>query len=763
MNKFYKWLYIILFSYLESSFSQYLSFNDPQVITNNFTLAKRLKVVDLDQDQDMDVLIASSNQNTIEPNMAWFENINNIFTRHVISTNFIGARTPDSGDLNNDGYIDVAGASRGSPTITNPITWWENDGSNNGWLVHPLTDEHVNRRHTVKIFDLNEDGFEDIITAVGIWPYMQPDSAIIWFQNSSTNPGVFNAFTINRNWGNVISLDVTDLDNDGDWDIIFADVGIADEIANDAVAWLENDGQENFTERGIDYNSDSPMYIHYGDVDNDGNEDILVCNWGRVDGTNHDVFWYRNDGRIGSDPSKFWNQYQISGNFYNSRSAIFIDLNGDGWLDVLGAACDEFGYGNPPNGGYVTYWLNDGSPLDGGWSRTDLITDFDYAYHAVAEDMDDDGDYDVIASSQDLGAIYWWENTVNDIQQNVELNTDYDLWNSKVRINFSLGPTGSEYQKVFFNSNKVPNRLSVGDGVDHVAVNGFYTLKTDLENYIQSIEFSYSGISEWSNAPYEDQLLICYWDGSQWVSAPNQSIDIINHKILVTDFVRDNNRSVIWTLGSATSDNPLPIQLLTFQANSGRDGIQLNWTTVSEINNIGFEIWRSDEGDTNYILLSDYRSNQNLVGSGNSTQLRNYSYTDKNVRDNFTYRYNLIDVDVNNQKTLHGPLTVTFLPAQIVSSFELGQNYPNPFNGSTRIPVYINSNNGFQSKNYNLKIFNLLGEEVRNLDNVFLTRGRNEIFWDGKDNSGQAVASGQYIYRLSIEGQSQSRSMLLVR
>ena len=220
---------------------------------------------------------------------------------------------------------------------------------------------------------------------------------------------------------------------------------------------------------------------------------------------------------------------------------------------------------------------------------------------------------------------------MNDIQQNVELNTDYDLWNSKVRINFSLGPTGSEYQKVFFNSNKVPNRLSVGDGVDHVAVNGFYTLKTDLENYIQSIEFSYSGISEWSNAPYEDQLLICYWDGSQWVSAPNQSIDIINHKILVTDFVRDNNRSVIWTLGSATSDNPLPIQLLTFQANSGRDGIQLNWTTVSEINNIGFEIWRSDEGDTNYILLSDYRSNQNLVGSGNSTQLRNYSYTDKNV------------------------------------------------------------------------------------------------------------------------------------
>ena len=264
MNKFYKWLYIILFSYLESSFSQYLSFNDPQVITNNFTLAKRLKVVDLDQDQDMDVLIASSNQNTIEPNMAWFENINNIFTRHVISTNFIGARTPDSGDLNNDGYIDVAGASRGSPTITNPITWWENDGSNNGWLVHPLTDEHVNRRHTVKIFDLNEDGFEDIITAVGIWPYMQPDSAIIWFQNSSTNSGVFNAFTINRNWGNVISLDVTDLDNDGDWDIIFADVGIADEIANDAVAWLENDGQENFTERGIDYNSDSPMYKHHG-------------------------------------------------------------------------------------------------------------------------------------------------------------------------------------------------------------------------------------------------------------------------------------------------------------------------------------------------------------------------------------------------------------------------------------------------------------------------------------------------------------------
>ena len=201
----------------------------------------------------------------------------------------------------------------------------------------------------------------------------------------------------------------------------------------------------------------------------------------------------------------------------------------------------------------------------------------------------------------------------------------------------------------------------------------------------------------------------------------------------------------------------------TFSSEILSDGVKLNWSTASEINNVGFEIWRSDDTDTNNVMISDYRSNQNLIGAGNSNELRNYSYNDNNVRDNHTYWYRLVDVDVNNRKTVHGPLEVTFIRISIATSFQLGQNYPNPFNGFTKIPIYLKSQNMAGSATGSMQIFNLLGEQVKSYDLNLLSSGKNEIQWDGKDKFGNVVASGQYIYRLNLNGENQSRKLILIR
>ena len=88
-----------------------------------------------------------------------------------------------------------------------------------------------------------------------------------------------------------------------------------------------------------------------------------------------------------------------------------------------------------------------------------------------------------------------------------------------------------------------------------------------------------------------------------------------------------------YILGSTTSDNPLPVELSSFTANLVSNGIQLQWTTFSEIENDGFEIWRSIDNDQNFQLLSGYQNNPSLVGAGNSNTTHEYSYLDANGRE----------------------------------------------------------------------------------------------------------------------------------
>ncbi len=111
--------------------------------------------------------------------------------------------------------------------------------------------------------------------------------------------------------------------------------------------------------------------------------------------------------------------------------------------------------------------------------------------------------------------------------------------------------------------------------------------------------------------------------------------------------------------------------------------------------------------------------------------------------------------------------------------FELEQNYPNPFNPETTIPfmlgdeLFVDGNAVVVS----LRIFNLLsqpvafpvalshpagaGVEVRSLE--YAQPGRHEAFWDGTDQSGRQVASGIYFMQLTVNGQSVSRRMYVLK
>lgn len=87
------------------------------------------------------------------------------------------------------------------------------------------------------------------------------------------------------------------------------------------------------------------------------------------------------------------------------------------------------------------------------------------------------------------------------------------------------------------------------------------------------------------------------------------------------------------------------------------------------------------------------------------------------------------------------------------ASFSLNQNYPNPFNPTTTISFTL-----AQSSDATIEVFNLLGQEVRRIEFGRIGSGEHQVTFDGT-----GLASGIYFYRLSADGQSQLKKMVLLK
>ncbi len=95
---------------------------------------------------------------------------------------------------------------------------------------------------------------------------------------------------------------------------------------------------------------------------------------------------------------------------------------------------------------------------------------------------------------------------------------------------------------------------------------------------------------------------------------------------------------------------------------------------------------------------------------------------------------------------------------QVVKEFNLDQNFPNPFNPSTEIRFSVKQNSLVV-----LKIYDVLGREVRTLVNEEMNNGQYSIKWNGDNNSGEKVSSGIYLYRMEAGKYIQSKKMLLLK
>jgi len=359
------------------------SFGSQQVVTADGNNSQLVRGVDIDGDGDMDVISVS--ETAIGSRIVWYENINGDGSfgsqNNIALTDAITVYTLD---IDGDGDIDILSASN----FNNEITWYENtDGQGDFGSEHIITTtaDDVN---SVYATDIDNDGDIDVIYY---------GDRIAWFENLD-GQGIFSTEEFIITTDNVNDDFITkDIDSDGDMDILASRSGQESTNSDDAIIWYENtDGQGAFSnEQVITTTAISPSSIDANDLDGDGDMDVISGS----SSSDYKIAWYENtDGQ-----ETFSSQKIVTSTSVNTKSVYTADIDNDGDMDVLSASCYSF-YAD----GKIAWYEN----IDGQGTFIQKIITSDgviLADEVFASDIDADGDLDVISVSNDK--IAWYKNT----------------------------------------------------------------------------------------------------------------------------------------------------------------------------------------------------------------------------------------------------------------------------------------------------------------------------------------------------------------
>ena len=215
--------------------------------------------------------------------------------------------------------------------------------------------------------------------------------------------------------------------------------------------------------------------------------------------------------------------------------------------------------------------------------------------------------------------------------------------------------------------------------------------------------------------------------------------------------------------GVTVNDPPLPVTLASFTATSSTEGVTLHWRTESEINNLGFHLYRSETKDGDYLRITPTL----IKGHGTDSTPHDYSFLDDSAEEDQTYWYLIEDVDFAGVTESSDPIEVRFHPPaaleELSTHFALHQNYPNPFNPETWIPYDL-----AQDSTVTINIYALQGRLVRTLDlgqkpaGIYINKDR-AAYWDGRNKSGERVASGVYVYQIVTPTFQQVKQMAILK
>jgi len=249
---------------------------------------------------------------------------------------------------------------------------------------------------------------------------------------------------------------------------------------------------------------------------------------------------------------------------------------------------------------------------------------------------------------------------------------------------------------------------------------------------------------------------LCRWgDYSNTCVDPEDDITFWTIQEYAGTPVGSGNGSGRWGTrwGKIQPATALPIQLSSFSAVVlGGGHVRLDWTTLSELNNFGFEVQKSPATPGNYQTIL----NSFVPGHGTTNEPQYYSQVDTTASPGrWYYRLKQIDLDgpVHYTHGIQVDVLTGVAGSTLVKEFALCQNYPNPFNPSSTIDFVV-PHSAFAT----LKLYSLVGEEVMTLVSQPMHFGKHSVRVDGGN-----LSSGVYIYRLQAGDFVQTRKLMLLR
>jgi len=218
--------------------------------------------------------------------------------------------------------------------------------------------------------------------------------------------------------------------------------------------------------------------------------------------------------------------------------------------------------------------------------------------------------------------------------------------------------------------------------------------------------------------------------------------------------------NIYWTgaayIFTTTGDLSLPVELAYFKGVITKKGVELSWSTNSEIENLGFQIFRSSR-DEHPVVIASYLTESVLNGQGSTTKTTDYVFTDIHVRDRIEYTYLISDIDYSGKETIHAEFALTVkVPEKYLSenlSFELSNSYPNPFNAGIVIPFNLNKNM-FVS----MKLYDITGREVLSILNQDMSVGsyRHRV-------NTESLNSGIYFLSIHTDDAVRTQEIALIK
>ena len=330
---------------------------------------------DMDGDGDMDVLSAS----WFDDSIVWYENDGAAvpsFREHIVTAAANGAHSVYAADMDGDGDMDVLSAS----WFDNTIAWYENDGAAAAsFSAHVVADSAIGT-WSVYATDVDGDGDLDVLSTS-----FSRDGSIAWYENDGAALPSFSTHRVPTAVSNATSIYGADMDGDGDIDLLSAFE------LRDTVAWYENDGAAvpSFSEHVISTVAGGAYSVYAADMDGDGDMDVLSAS------DNDDtIAWYENDGA--AVPS--FSEHVISTAADGARSVHAADMDGDGDMDVLSASWFD---------DTIAWYENDGAAAPNFREHVVSVA-ADGARSVHAADLDGDGGMELLSASYEDDTIAWY-------------------------------------------------------------------------------------------------------------------------------------------------------------------------------------------------------------------------------------------------------------------------------------------------------------------------------------------------------------------